>query len=271
VERRAGALVPGDGHRERLLNICRLAFRSTRFIQSVIAHSLANDSPTGLDLLVEFAEWPRVSQLDIVTLNHDTLVETLLSRAGIPFVDGFSAPDGDVRWWDDGVYDAPSRVRLFKLHGSINWYQFTRAGSSWPAILLGDDPTTAKDGAGKALQSWMPTPSFLAGGQKEAWYQQGIYADLHYRFHELLRKSDRIVMSGYGWGDIGINNQLDRWLDQSPEKRIILLHRFPETLLDRSKILAVSYESIVRRRKLVPIEKWLSDTSLGDIAADLET
>jgi hypothetical protein len=270
VERKAGPILIGESRRARIKEICLLAYDSMRFIRMVVANALVNDKPVGLDLILELAESPRISQLDIVTLNHDTLVEHLLTRAGIGFVDGFSDADGDVRWYDDAVYDAAARVRLIKLHGSIDWYEFSRDGKTWPAMLLSGDPATAKDGTGRVLQSWSPNPSFLTGGQKEAWYQYGIYADLHYRFHDILRRADRIVMSGYGWGDIGISNQLDRWLGRSSDKRIILLYENPEALTDRSKILAESYGMLVRRRKLIPVGRWMSDTSLSDIASDIE-
>jgi hypothetical protein len=271
VERRAGTILLGKGRSVRIKEICQLSYYSARFIESVVANALVKDRPVGLELILELAKSPRISQLDIVTLNHDTLVEHLLTRAGIPFTDGFSHADGDVRWYDETVYDVASRVSLTKLHGSIDWYEFTRNNTSWPAILLGADPATAKDGTGRVLQSWSQTPSFLAGGNKEAWYQHGIYADLHYRFHEMLRRTDRIVMSGYGWADTGITNQLDRWLERSLKNRIVLLHENPETLVDRSKILAVSYDGLVRRRQLVPIGRWLSDTSLSDIASEIES
>lgn len=270
VERKAGTVLTGKRRPERIKEICRLAHDSTRFIHTVVANALAEAAPVGLDLVLELAGSSRISRLDIVTLNHDTLVEHLLAHAGIPFVDGFSDPDGDVRWYDESVYDTDARVRLIKLHGSVDWYRFARNNTSSPAILLGADPATAKDGTGKALQSWFQTPSFLAGGQKEVWYQHGIYADLHYRFHEMLRRADRMVMSGYGWGDTGISNQLERWLERSPGKRIVLLHEKPEALVDRSKILAVGYDGLVRRRQLIPIGRWLSDTSLSDIASEIE-
>lgn len=271
VERKAGDLLSSKGRAARIKEICRLAYDSTRFIKYVVANALVKTTPVGLDLIMELARSSRISQLDIVTLNHDTLVEQLLADAGIPFVDGFSGADGDVRWYDETLYDLPSRVRLIKLHGSIDWYEFTRDGAAWPAILLGPELTQAKDVTGRSLQSRSQSPSFLTGGKKEAWYQHGIYADLHYRFHEVLRRADRIVMSGYGWGDMGITNQLERWLERSPQQRIILLHENPEILIDHCKMLAVSYDGLVRRRQLIAVTHWLSDTSMPDIEADLET
>jgi hypothetical protein len=171
--------------------------------------------------------------------------------------------------YDETVFDAVSRIRLIKLHGSINWYEFSRNNRASPAILLGADPAVAKDGDGKVLLSWSQTPQFIAGGTKELFYQNGIYADLHYRFLEILRRADRIVMSGYGWGDRGISNQLERWIDRSLSNRIILLYEKPEMLAERSVILAEGYNRLVRRRQLIPIGQWLSNTSFCDILPHL--
>jgi hypothetical protein len=269
VEHKAGATLLAKGRPARIKEICRLAAKSAGFIRFVVANALAETMPAGLDLILELAGSSQISQLDIVTLNHDTLLEHLLNRAGIEFVDGFSKRDGDVRWYDETVFDAVSRIRLIKLHGSINWYEFSRNNRASPAILLGADPAVAKDGDGKVLLSWSQTPQFIAGGTKELFYQNGIYADLHYRFLEILRRADRIVMSGYGWGDRGISNQLERWIDRSLSNRIILLYEKPEMLAERSVILAEGYNRLVRRRQLIPIGQWLSNTSFCDILPHL--
>ena len=111
----------------------------------------------------------------------------------------------------------------------------------------------------------MHSPAFLTGGEKEAWYQQGIYADLHYRFHEALRQCDRMVMSGYGWGDTGITNQIDRWLDQRPTNKLVLLHERPKELVERSPILGRSYDDLTKRRQLILIRNWMCNTALAGI------
>jgi len=73
------------------------------------------------------------------------------------------------------------------------------------------------------------------------------------------------VMSGYGWGDIAINFRLDTWLDQNRNNNIILLDETPEKLVDRSLIMASGYDYWTRCGQLIPIPKWLCDTSLSDL------
>jgi hypothetical protein len=96
-----------------------------------------------------------------------------------------------------------------------------------------------------------------------------MYADLHYRFHEVLRECDRMIVSGYGWADTGITNQIDRWLDQRASNRVVLLHERPEEMVERSPIIGRSYEDLVQRRQLVLVRRWMCHTSLQEIRSPL--
>jgi hypothetical protein len=266
----AGTLVKARDRRARIVGIGQLAIAATTFIQTVVANALHSTNTVGFDVILDLVGSPAVTQVVIVTLNHDTLVEQLLARAGIDVVDGFGPPDGDVRWYNDAQYDIPdARVKLIKLHGSIDWYDFKRGQDAIPAVLLRGEAAEAADAAGKRLNVWSVAPSFLSGGDKEAWYQHGIYADLHYRFHQALRECDRMVMSGYGWGDTGITNQIDRWLEQQPSRRLVLLHERPEEIRERSPIAAKSYELFVERQQLIPIRSWMCNTRLPTLSSVL--
>ena len=96
-------------------------------------------------------------------------------------------------------------------------------------------------------------------------YQRGIYGDMRFRFDQALRQCERMVMSGYGWGDTAINVRLDTWLDQCRRNTLILLHRNPDELIERSLIMASAYDYWTRSGQLIPIRKWLCESSLSDI------
>jgi hypothetical protein len=171
-----------------------------------------------------------------------------------------------VRWYDESVYDdSHARVKILKLHGSVNWYSFSVNGRLRPAIFLGTDVTQIKDRKGALLNPQFRRPSFLSGINKAVAYQRGIYADMHFRFHELLRQCKQIVMSGYGWGDTAINFRLDTWLDQNRHNNIILLHENPEELVTRSLVMASGYDYWTRCGQLISIRKWLCEASLSDL------
>jgi hypothetical protein len=71
-------------------------------IESTVASLLYCTDAKGLDLVSDLAMSDLVDELNIVTLNHDTLVEQVLAANGIDFSDGFGGPDGDVRWFEGG-------------------------------------------------------------------------------------------------------------------------------------------------------------------------
>jgi hypothetical protein len=151
----------------------------------------------------------------------------------------------------------------------VNWYSFLVNGRARPAIFLGDDVASIRDEEGRQLTPLFRRPSFLSGIDNAVAYQRGIYADMHFRFHHLLRRCNLMVMSGYGWGDTAINFRLDTWLDQSRSNRIILLHQTPEELVERSLIMASGYDAWTGSEQLIPIRNWMCEVSLSDLQSHL--
>lgn len=266
IERKARTLLRGRTVAARLRDLASMGRLGCSLIETIVSGTLQRKYRAGFDLIRQLATDRRVDQLNIVTLNHDTLVEQFLSANKLPFIDGFGGRDGDVRWYEDDVYDAPgARIRLFKLHGSIDWYSFLYGGRSRTAIFLGRDPTRAKDQGLKPLMVEFGRPSFLSGVNKAVAYQRGLFADIHFHFGELLRRCDRILMSGYGWGDTIVNFQLDTWFDRVRSNRLLLLHRHSNELRNNSLIMASGYDAWVQSGQLVCIARWLCEASLGHV------
>jgi hypothetical protein len=120
------------------------------------------------------------------------------------------------------------------------------------------------------LSNWSGEPLFLTGiGNKIASYNTGIFAEMFFRFHETLKSTDTIVMSGYGWGDRGVNVRLVDWLFASPAHRLIVLHENPDEFLTRLTPLTFRREWLVQQSRLVEIRKWLKDVTLGELDAVL--
>jgi len=245
VERKAGNIIEGENRDARLISLYHLSVEALSFIEWMVTMSLNTEYISGLDLVVELAESQRIKQLDIVTLNHDTLVEQVLTENNISFVDGFGSQDGDVRWQDDTEYDAKdAKVRLIKPHGSVNWYKFTVNGKKRHAMIDGKDPTQCNNQRGERLKNFIKTPSFLSGTNKVISYNRGIYT---------------------GGGDTAINFRIENWVDYNRNNRIILLHENPKELMNRSLQLDQSYDGLVRTGQLVPVPQWLCNTSLRDL------
>jgi len=270
IERVARPLLKGRSLKTRIRDLGSLAGNACVFMESAVAAALQSQRVAGFELLLELTTTQTIEQLNIVTLNHDTLVEQYLTQNGVAFVDGFGPRDGDVRWYDDGVYDSgQARVRVFKLHGSVNWREFV--GRLRLAIVLGPDMAQIADGEQRQLNLDRRTPSFLSGVNKAIAYQRGIYADAHFRFHEVLRQCTVMVMSGYGWGDTAINWRLDTWLDQNKRNTIILLHPHPDEIAQRSVIVGRAYDYWTQGGQLRLVPKWLCETSMRDIEGEVHS
>jgi hypothetical protein len=266
----AGPLLAATDPMERLSEIGSLGELACFFIESVVTEVLQPRPPVGFDLIYELAEHPGIEELQIMTLNHDTLVEQFLTDKGVDFVDGFGPPDGDVRWYDERVYAAsPAKVKIYKLHGSINWYSILRNGRATPAILLGTDTENIRDGQGNPLKTLFRRPSFLTGINKAVAYKKGIYADMQFHFEQLLRETEWIVMSGYGWGDAAITLRLDSWFEQSRRNTIIFLNPNPEEIEESSLIVASGYSAWTNSKQLITGNDFLCYTSIDELAKHL--
>ena len=68
---------------------------------------------------------PRDVPVEIFTTNYDLLLEQALEEARTPYFDGFAGARRPIfdPWAIDDDAHLPRWTRLWKLHGSVNWYQ----------------------------------------------------------------------------------------------------------------------------------------------------
>ncbi|MDB6121429.1 MAG: hypothetical protein JWQ71_422 [Pedosphaera sp.] len=255
-------------------NSAELARKSCEFIECVVWHSLpANTTPEGLDLLIELFESSKLETYDICTLNHDLLIERKFELSGYKYIDGFTDFDGDIKWFDPKLYDARSKwPRLYKLHGSINWWFLENHNSNRRAFGIPRQDTMVWKTAGEErISEVWPRPRFLSGSyNKINDYRFGIFAELQNRFFRLLEEHNAIVISGYGWNDRGINGWLSEWLSISRKNRILLLHKEPESIKHSQSNMWHRYENLVQNGQLIPVKKWFSEISASDLLKQIK-
>lgn len=241
-----------------------LVRRACRLIQSVVARRLATPSKiVGFDFAAELALDPLLKSYDVVTLNHDVLTETFLRNAGHTVIDGFDAPDGDVRRFNPARFDAGGRIRLLKLHGSIDWYRYGEAdGTKWFAIPIKGDAQHAKDAAGNLL-SLADGPNFLAGTvNKILDYNNGIFAEQFFRFHQFLKAHDLVIVSGYGFNDKAVNGRLWDWLFEKATRRMVVLHAKPDELFAHARgSFANAHRQLSTDHRLILINQWMQNAT----------
>jgi hypothetical protein len=174
--------------------------------------------------------------VDIFTLNHDEVLEQYLVSKGIRCVDGFGSEINGVRYWEPETYRDNSRgVRLFKLHGSINWYEFPKG----VGIPLNRDPWHSRNPQGDYQHPDLSRPGLavmLIGTFNNILeYTHGVFAELYYLFRKRMQEINHLVICGYGFGDKGINNSIIEWFNSNQQNKIIVIDPDEEGLKNRAR------------------------------------
>ena len=224
-----------------------LAGEVVNFIADVVTDMVSRQASqtNHPDLFREAALETRFDEVNLFTLNHDGLLEGFLKVNGIEFDDGFEPENNlGIRKWNPSQYDYLSAhitkpaVRLFKLHGSIDWRRFRpREGHNigHPANSYCEEYVGIRSNA--ALESFKDVQGrkheeldralFLAGTFNKMFsYLNHVFLELHYRFHRALGETTRLIVSGYGFGDKGINNRIIDWMcspGSNSERKMILI------------------------------------------------
>lgn len=176
--------------------------------------------------------------LDIFTLNHDTLVEKQLVADGLNDIEsGFEdRTHGEFsvyrsQWWKCAA-NPRKHVRLFKLHGSLNWWLFKFPGWAKQYAIPDGDPDHGKDEQGKPVRPFEWKAAFLSGTiVKELRYGLGFWGEQIEAFREHLARHTHLICCGYGFGDTGINLRIDQWMHDrldGSNRLVILTPEDPE-------------------------------------------
>jgi len=262
----------------RLIDI---ASEATNYIYDIVKHFLAKE-PADLDHLGWVGEAfhdPEISSLDLFTLNHDIVIERYLEGCGIEYTDRFGAPDNGVRYWTPKVFEDSSRnMRLLKLHGSVNWFLFQSHGQTWRnarvGIAVDGRPWDTKDRNGQPQRAVGERPMLLVGTlNKMLAYTSGIHALLFFEFSRALRETELLIVSGYSFGDKGINRQLAEWVDSADQKQkvMVVIHSEPKDLKKGAGTdIFMNWDCWLQSKRLVFVQRWIEETSWQDIKAAIQ-
>ncbi|MCC5790417.1 MAG: SIR2 family protein [Opitutales bacterium] len=236
-----------------------VANQTRTWISLIVKQALTGtESPKGFDALIPLLNNPDINRIHFATLNHDLLLDQFLesfhnSNYGTcEVIHGFDAqtrlgePNGkDFRLFDPASFretTSPSyssdkkQIILYKLHGSIDWIEIKstpKNGEAFRKYIKTENILPKPDG----IISVEYLPRFLTGNVlKYHQYLAGIFADMHTRFRDNLRFGiiNHLIVSGYGFGDPGINLLIGEWLSEDPSQR--KLHVLDKSL-DKEKIL----------------------------------
>jgi hypothetical protein len=217
----------------------KLLDESVNYIQDVVSQLLSKEPSrlTHLPALVEACKDTRTARVDVFTLNHDCVLESLLQQAAPDYESGFAVTRHEVNYWDPSASrSTQKKCRLFKLHGSINWYGYCPDPDNPHRLLVGiprnQDPDHTHDWSGEPQWAQHPgRPLLLIGTfNKLHDYTRHVFADVFAIFRESIFESPLCIVSGYGGGDKAVNQVLTEWAYRSTNNRLVLIHPQPDDL-----------------------------------------
>ena len=241
------------------LKLLDLAREACKYIKHVAFH-LLSDKPRRLDHLeciIGACKDDALTLVDLFTLNHDLILEQCLLAKQIEFSDGFDRSTNDDGVWAPFRYQkGNARIRIFKLHGSLNW---TRRSDGTVTIRRNERPQLRADGE----------PEFLAGTfNKILEYAAEIYATLQSEFLNSLSRCDHLVIAGYGFCDKAINRRVVEWLMSSPGNRVVAVEKCPDKVRYSARpAIGNHWEEWCKARRIIPIgaKKGICETSWDEI------
>lgn len=172
-----------------------------------IIHELVNkEFPNTETPYHRIASWVdaigREKPVEIFTTNYDLLMEQAFEDCRVPYFDGFGGarkPFFDIRAMEEDELP-PRWARLWKLHGSINWYQDASRG-----VFRG---ATTENGSKRVIH-----PSHLKYEES----RRMPYLAMLDRLRAFLKQpTSTLVLCGYSFRDQHINDVILQGLQSTP-------------------------------------------------------
>ena len=197
--------------------------------------------------------------IEIFTTNYDLLMEESLEDLEIPYFDGFSGSRRsffDLRAVEDN--EIPRHwSRLWKIHGSINWYQENVEGQKkvYRSSEIKDDA------------SHLIYPSHLKYEES----RKMPYLALIDQLNKFIRKkSSLLILSGYSFNDGHLNDAIINALKANPTGMVLGLMYEKYEIIDENDVKHERYPAAYRFAKeqhnlnIWTYDKAIIGTSLGE-------
>lgn len=190
--------------------------------------------------------------VEIFTTNYDLLMEEALEDLEIPYYDGFVGSRRsffDLRAVEDNLI--PTHwSRLWKIHGSINWYQETVAGQK----------KVYRSSEIKKDASHLIYPSHLKYEESRKMPYLALIDQLN-RF--IRKKSSLLILSGYSFKDEHLNDTIVNALKANPTAMVLgLMFGRYEKKDDKGELVESYPEAYHFAKKLHNLNIWTFDKAI---------
>lgn len=179
------------------------------FIYSKLQDWLAIDREASVSYLTRLADISDVaSGVDIFSLNYDLCVEKALTDFGETFINGFTVEDG----WRPALYETDAEIRLFKLHGSLDWADdriYGVCSLEYPSHIRKEDIVN---------DNLRP---LLIFGTAHKLSPKEPFLSLAYFFSQSILNAPILVVIGYSFGDEYVNRIIEQGLMKNPKLIVV--------------------------------------------------
>jgi len=245
--------ISDTGFKERTIDICSEA---KNYIEDIVCMNLNREASNlnHLNFINQLLQENNSIKLNIFTLNHDKIIEKFLKYNKISYSNGFKSSDNNICIWNPNNYI--SNICLFKLHGSIDWYYSQGDTPYKNNICIYTDNLRNAD-----------RPLILIGTfNKLQQYTRAYYFELQCLFQERLQKTNILIISGYSFGDQGINSRIIYWLFKSTKNKIIVIHPEPDKLIKNARpAIHNQWDYLLKNKALQIIPKMIQNVNWDDI------
>lgn len=244
--------------------INKLKIEDIRGIEKTIKKEIFNELSidVSFDKFYKLVLWlnyiNRDYEKEIYTLNYDLLVENAIEKAGLPYYSGFI---GNVRPFfvadsvDDfhGVYVKQGWVKLWKLHGSLNF------------VKDSDSKIYINNSSENKFENLLIYPSM----DKYLSSRKAPFISYLDRFRKYLINKEKIVfVLGYSFGDAHVNEILVNGLNNNHRLSIIVLAYDKDTFNKGIDVLGnyPNFSIYTNKEKYTNLKKntFDSPTNIGD-------
>jgi hypothetical protein len=256
---------------DRLGSLRQLAGEVRNYIQDV-ACAMIGRKPASLSYLGWLADVVRdgdCGQKLFFTLNYDTVLEKFFWDQQVRVVDGFGEPvvQEGVSFFDPLLFADRQTPHVVKLHGSLDWFLNRRVGSRKSEPLRVLRPAVAGEAA-KQYELDVAPLVLVGTHNKPSYYTNPLFEEQHWRFKGALCEAVRLVICGYSFGDKAINLRILHWLNQNPERQVLLIHHCPaECRKGARAAIAESWETHVENGQWRALAKKMEDVSWPEVKA----
>ena len=168
---------------------------------------------------------------ELFTTNYDVVLETFFNgrkprRRRLDFLCGEALPDTvNLLNFDNFLYhQGVNSIKIFKLHGSINWYLDERGEMKWATSAMPVGQQTAR--GDRSVKELMIYPAQQKYSFREPFYDMFYY--LKRRLVEPMNRQCYVV--GYSFRDDDILGLFHDALDQNQGLQVVLLDPEAETI-----------------------------------------